>query len=73
MSKKELTQEEKDFKIDSFTLNNQLIYWVTKSNCMWSLKEANDRYDGLLDTGIGHPEAFEKLKRKMFESCLIKK
>ena len=67
MSKKELTQEEKDFRLDSLTLNNQFIYWLTKSICLWNLKETNKKYDDLRDSGLCHSDAFEKLKRTMFE------
>ena len=65
MAKIELTQEQKDFKLDSFTLNNQFIYWLTKSGCMWDLKTTNKEYDKLRDE-LDHASAMESLKRKMF-------
>ena len=38
---KELTQEEKDFRLDSWTLNRQLIHWLEKSKCIvWNLRQA---------------------------------
>lgn len=64
--KRELTQEERDFKLDDFTLNTQFTYWIVKSNCMWGLKEANKRYQ-FLRKEIDHATALEALKRKMFE------
>ena len=69
MAKIELTQEQKDFKLDSFTLNNQFIYWLTKSGCMWDLKTTNKEYDKLRDEQ-DHATALESLKRKMFNLVL---
>lgn len=66
MAKIELTQEEKDFKLDGFTLNKQFVYWLVKSKCMWNLKETNEAYD-LLREENDHSGAFEKLKKRMFE------
>jgi hypothetical protein len=66
MAKIELTQEQQDFRLDSLTLNNDFIFWLTKSKCMWSLKETNKRYNELrLD--LDHAMAMEAIKRKMFE------
>ena len=65
MAKLELTQEQKDFKLDDYTLNRQLTYWLTKSKCMWNLKTANCEYDELRKS-YDHATAFEKLKIKMF-------
>lgn len=67
MSKKEMTQEAKEFRLDPFTLNKQLIYWLSKSLCLWSLKEANIKYDVLRDKGLCHSDAFEMLKKKMYQ------
>ncbi len=47
MAKIELTQNQKDFKLDSLTLNNQFTYWLVKSGCMWDLKTTNKEYDKL--------------------------
>jgi len=67
MAKIELTQEQQDFRLDSLTLNNDFIYWLTKAKCMWSLKETNKRYNELrLD--LDHAMAMEAIKRKMFEN-----
>jgi len=65
MAKIELTQEQKDFRLDSFTLNNQFIYWLTKAKCMWDLKTTNKEYDKLREE-LDHATALESLKRKMF-------
>lgn len=69
MAKLELTQEQKDFRLDSFTLNNQFIYWLTKSGCMWDLKTTNKEYDKLREE-LDHATAMESLKRKMFNLAL---
>lgn len=69
MAKIELTQEQKDFKLDSFTLNNQFIYWLTKSGCMWDLKTTNKEYDKLR-MELDHASAIESLKRKMFNLAI---
>ena len=69
MAKLELTQEQKDFRLDSFTLNNQFIYWLTKSGCMWNLKTTNKEYDKLREE-LDHATAMESLKRKMFNLAL---
>ena len=66
MSKIELTQEQRDFKIDPLTLNNDFTYWLTKAKCMWNLKETNKRYNELRES-FDHASAMEKLKRQMFE------
>jgi hypothetical protein len=66
MSQRELTQEEKDFKLDSFTLNNQFTYWLSRAKCMWSLRETNKKYKELR-LELDHATAFESLKREMFE------
>lgn len=65
MAKIELMQEQKDFRLDSLTLNNQFIYWLTKSKCMWDLKTTNKEYDKLRDE-LDHATALDSLKRKMF-------
>jgi len=69
MAKIELTQEEKDFRLDSFTLNNQFTYWLTKSKCMWNLRETNKKYNALRDE-FDHATAFLKLKEQMFNNVL---
>ena len=67
MAKLELTDEQKEFRLDSLTLNNQMMYWLTKSKCVaWNLKKANEEYE-LLREELDHATAFESLKRKMFE------
>lgn len=65
MAKIELTQEQKDFKMDSLTLNKQFEYWLVKSNCIWSLRETNQKYEELR-LNLDHASAMEHLKRKMF-------
>lgn len=62
----EITNSQLDFRLDPFTLNNQFIYWLTKSKCMWSLKETNAEYEKMRLT-TDHGTAFESLKRKMFQ------
>lgn len=69
MAKLELTQEQKDFRLDSFTLNNQFTYWLVKSGCMWNLKTTNKEYDKLREE-LDHATAMESLKRKMFNLAL---
>lgn len=69
MAKLELTQEQKDFRLDSFTLNNQFTYWLVKSGCMWNLKTTNKEYDKLREE-LDHATAMEILKRKMFNLAL---
>jgi hypothetical protein len=69
MAKIELTQEQKDFKLDSLTLNNNFIYWLEKAKCMWNLRETNKQYDELRKT-LDHATAMETLKRKMFVNCI---
>jgi len=71
MSKVELTQEEKDFRLDSFTLNNQFIYWLSKAVCPWNLTDTNKKYDELREE-LDHATAMEALKRKMFASSINK-
>lgn len=66
MKKNELTQEQREFRLDSFTLNNQFTYWLVKSKCIWNLKETNKRYNELREE-LDHATAMETLKRKMFE------
>lgn len=62
----ELTQEQKDFKLDTLTLNNQFIYWLTKAKCMWDLKTTNLKYDELR-LKFDHGNAMDSLKRTMFQ------
>jgi len=69
MSKRELTQEERDFKLDWITLNSQFTFWLTKAKCQWSLRETNKKYDELR-LELDHATAMESLKRKMFENGL---
>jgi hypothetical protein len=69
MAKIELTQEQKDFRLDSFTLNNQFTYWLVKSGCMWDLKTTNKEYEKLRDE-LDHASAMESLKRKMFNLAI---
>lgn len=67
MNKKQLTQEERDFRLDDFTLNNQLSYWINKSKCFeWNLKKGNQEYD-LLRVTNDHATAMQLLIKKMFE------
>lgn len=66
MSKIELTQEQKDFRLDDFTLNKDFMFWLEKSKCMWNLKETNRKYNELRET-LDHATAMETLKRRMFE------
>lgn len=61
----DLTQEQKDFRLDQFTLNNQFTYWLVKAKCMWNLKETNKKYNELRLT-FDHATAMETLKRQMF-------
>ena len=63
--KQELTQEQKEFRLDSFTLNEQFTYWLVKSKCMWDLKTTNEKYN-FLRTDVDHSTALETLKRQMF-------
>lgn len=65
MSKVELTQEQIDFKLDPLTLNNQFIYWLTKANCMWNLKETNKKYNEMRKD-FDHTVSMENLKKQMF-------
>ena len=65
MAKQELTQEQKDYRLDDFTLNNQFLYWIPKAKCIWSLKQANQKYNDLRET-LCHSDAFENLKKQMF-------
>jgi hypothetical protein len=65
MNKLELTQEQKEFRLDDYTLNRQFIYWLTKSKCMWDLKTANLEYNKLREN-LDHAIAFEKIKVMMF-------
>lgn len=69
MAKIELTQEQKDFKLDSLTLNRDFDYWLTKAKCMWNLKETNQRYNDLRFT-LDHAMAMEALKRQMYSNAL---
>lgn len=65
MAKVELTQEQKDFRLDSYTLNKDFIYWLTKANCPWNLRETNKKYNELR-LELCHATAMETLKRQMF-------
>lgn len=65
MAKIELTQEQKDFRLDSLTLNRDFTYWLTKAKCMWNLKETNKKYNELREE-LCHATAMEALKRQMF-------
>lgn len=67
MAKIELTQEQKDFRLDSLTLYNDFSYWLIKSKCTWNLKETNTLYDNFRKT-LDHAMSMEALKRKMFEN-----
>lgn len=67
MSKIELTEEEKEFRLDSYTLNNQLSHWLVKSKCMWNLKKANEEYDKLRE-GLDHGNSMQILIKNMFNS-----
>lgn len=63
--KQELTQEQKQFRLDSLTLNEQFTYWLVKAKCMWDLKTTNEKYNALR-TDFDHATALETLKRQMF-------
>lgn len=66
MKKKELTQEERDFKLDDFTLNNQFIYYINKSKCFnWTLRIANEKYNALRFKN-DHATAMLILTKEMF-------
>lgn len=69
MAKIELTQEQRDFKLDPLTLNNDFTFWLVKANCMWNLKETNKKYDEFRLT-LDHASAMEALKRQMFSNGL---
>jgi hypothetical protein len=65
--KVELTQEQKDYRMDDWTLNRQLIHWLEKSRCViWNLKDANNQYEKLREEN-DHATAMQKLIKKMFE------
>lgn len=64
--KQELTQEQKDFKLDMITLNNQFTYWLVKAKCIWNLKETNKKYNELR-LSLDHATAMEVIKKKMFD------
>ena len=63
--KQELTREQKEFELDWITLNRDFTYWLTKSGCMWNLKETNKEYR-FFRLSLDHASAMESLKRKMF-------
>jgi hypothetical protein len=65
MAKLELTEEQKNFRLDSYTLNRQFTYWLAKSKCMWNLRTTNKEYEKLRKD-YDHATAFEKLKIEMF-------
>lgn len=67
--KHELTEEQKEFRLDDFTLNREFTFWLTKAKCMWNLKETNKRYNELR-LGLDHATALEVLKKKMFQMGL---
>lgn len=67
MSKIELTQEQIDFRLDPFTLNNEFSFWLIKSKCPWNLRETNKKYN-LLRFSLDHATAFNKIKQEMFEN-----
>ncbi|APZ82922.1 hypothetical protein [Flavobacterium phage FL-1] len=69
MPKIELTQDQIDFKLDPFTLNNNFIFWLEKSKCMWNLKETNNKYNELRES-LDHATAMETLKRQMFQNSI---
>lgn len=69
MAKIELTQEQKDFRLDAFTLNNDFIYWLAKAKCMWSLRETNKKYNELR-LELDHAMAMDILKRQMFTNAI---
>lgn len=64
--KQELTEEQRDFRLDDFTLNREFTFWLTKAKCMWNLKETNKRYNELR-VDLDHATALEVLKKKMFQ------
>jgi hypothetical protein len=64
--KQEITDEQKSFKLDPLTLNNQFTYWLVKSGCMWNLRETNKHYDKFRLT-FDHATSMELVKKKMFE------
>jgi hypothetical protein len=63
--KEELTQEQKEFRLDDFTLNKEFSFWLVKSKCMWNLKETNKKYKDLR-LELDHASSMEVLKRQMF-------
>ena len=65
MAKFELTEEQKNFRLDNFTLYRQFTYWLTKSKCMWDLRTTIIEYEKLRKD-FDHATAFEKLKIMMF-------
>lgn len=67
MSKRKLTQEEKDYRLDDFTLNKQFAYYINKAKCFeWNLKKANEEYD-LLRVMHDHTDSMQILIKRMFE------
>lgn len=70
MSKTELTQEQKDFRLEPNALNRQFIYWLDKSKCIeWDLRLTNQKYNDLRQY-LDHGTAMDKLKREMFKNGL---
>jgi len=67
MAKIELTQEQKDFRIDEHTLNRQLMFFLEKSKCVvWNLRKAKDFYNNLRKTN-DHVGALDITKKEMFK------
>lgn len=65
--KRQLTQEERNYRLDDFTLNKQFIYYIDKSKCFdWTLKKANQEYD-LLRVLHDHIDAMQILIKRMFK------
>lgn len=62
-----MTQEEKDYKLDDFTLNNQFIFLLTKSKCYdINLATINEEYAKLRLTQ-NHATTMQILKKRMFD------
>lgn len=67
MKKRQLTQEERDYRLDDFTLNKQFDYFINKSKCFgWNLKKANEEYD-LLRVLHDHTDSLQLIIKRMFE------
>ena len=67
MAKKELTIEQREYRLDCMTLNNQFSYYINKSKCFgWNLRKANDEY-AILRLEHDHFDSFQIIVKRMFE------